>query len=96
MHPSELDGDAGPGLVERRWFASQAAVRLLKAECELLREAMEAAEDAWRRARTELVRLETLRDALGEELIERERRCASRTSSAPPPSEHRLPPEGHA
>jgi hypothetical protein len=71
MHSGDGE-DARAALIERRWFASIAAVRATREECEVLRQVMETAEDAWRRARTELARLESLRDALGEALAERE------------------------
>jgi hypothetical protein len=67
------EGDAALGLLERRWFASMSAARALQAECEVLRGVMELAEGAWRRARIELARLEEIRDALGEELADRDR-----------------------
>ena len=66
------EGDAAAIMLERRWFASMRAVRSLQAECETLREVVEMSEEEWRRARTELARLESLRDALGEELAERD------------------------
>ncbi len=72
MIDRDADGDAAAALVERRWFASITAVRAMQAECELLREVMELAEDAWRRARSQLVKLEALHDALGEELSRRD------------------------
>jgi len=65
-------GDAGAITLERRWFASMTAVRSLQAECDALREVAEMSEEAWRRARKELARLESLRDALGEELAVRD------------------------
>ncbi len=70
----DADGDAAAALLERRWFASITAARAMQAECDLLREVMELAEDAWRRARGQLVRLEALRDALGEHLADHEAR----------------------
>jgi len=60
--------DAAANLLERRWFSSITAVRVAEAECEVLREVLELAESAWRRARTQLAELECLRDALGDEL----------------------------
>jgi hypothetical protein len=69
-----VDNDAAQALIERRWFAAITAVRTLQAECDVLREAMERAEGAWRHAHSRLVRLEALRDALGEELAERDGR----------------------
>lgn len=72
MQSPEGDGDSTPAaLLERRWFASMKAVRAMQGECEVLREVLELAERAWRRAHNELIRLESLRDALGEELAER-------------------------
>lgn len=82
MQGPEGDSDAAAALLERRWFASMRAVRAMQGECEVLREVMQLAENAWRRARNELIRLELLRDALGEELAEyeivRERRAETR------------------
>ena len=60
--------DTAANLLERRWFSSITAVRAAEAECEMLREVLELAESAWRRAHTELAELECLRDALGDEL----------------------------
>jgi isoaspartyl peptidase/L-asparaginase-like protein (Ntn-hydrolase superfamily) len=73
MIDRKADGDAAASLMERHWFASIAAVRTMQAECEVLREVMELTEGAWRRARSQLARLEAMRDALGEELMESER-----------------------
>ncbi|HEY2679127.1 MAG TPA: hypothetical protein VGI65_19320 [Steroidobacteraceae bacterium] len=63
-----IDRDGAANLLERRWFSSIAAVRAAQAECEVLREVVELAEKAWRRARTQLAEIETLRDALGDQL----------------------------
>jgi hypothetical protein len=65
-----MDRDAAANLLERRWFSSIAAARAVQAECEVLREVVETAETAWRRARVKLVELECLRDALGDQLTE--------------------------
>lgn len=62
------DEDAALNLLERRWFGAQAAARTMQAECEALREIMDQAEAAWRRARVQLENLKNLRDALGDEL----------------------------
>jgi ribosomal 50S subunit-associated protein YjgA (DUF615 family) len=62
------DRDAAANLLERRWFSSIAAARAMQAECELLRDAMDTAVAAWRRARAQLAQLECLRDALGDQL----------------------------
>jgi len=64
------DGDAAANLLERRWFASIAAVETMRSECAVLEEVLELAESAWRRARSRLARLEAMRDALDEELAE--------------------------
>jgi hypothetical protein len=70
MSDCYLDRDAAANLLERRWFSSIAAARAMQAECQVLREVMETAEMAWRRARTKLLELECLRDALGDQLTE--------------------------
>jgi len=69
------DRDAAANLLERRWFSSITAVRTAEAECEVLREVMELAESAWRRARTQLAELENLRDALGDQLTYIDTEC---------------------
>ncbi|HSZ07579.1 MAG TPA: hypothetical protein VK794_03525 [Steroidobacteraceae bacterium] len=65
-----MDGDAAAEMLERRWFAAFKAASCARAECEALIEAMAAAETAWADARERLAKLESLRDALGEELAE--------------------------
>ena len=65
-----MDGDAAAEMLERRWFAAFKAASSARAECEALIEAMTAAEAAWADARERLAKLESLRDALGEELAE--------------------------
>jgi hypothetical protein len=72
MRSADPEHDTAAALLERRWFASIAAVRAMHAECDVLREVMERTEEAWRRARSELSRLESLRDALAEALDGRE------------------------
>jgi hypothetical protein len=69
----ELDGNLvgsePPGdLLERRWFAVLAATRSLKSECDVLYEALQLADAAWRRSRTQLADFEALRDALEQQL----------------------------
>ena len=68
--------DAATRLLEHRWYAAMKAARALQIECEVLREVVNSAEDAWRRARVELAHLEAIRDALDEELADREE-CAT-------------------
>jgi hypothetical protein len=63
-----VEGEPAAELLERRWFAALRAARSVQSECEVLLGVMELAEDAWRRARARLLELETLRDALGEQL----------------------------
>lgn len=72
MIDRDAEGDAAASLLERRWFASITAVRAKQAECEVLREVMEMAEEAWRRARSQIAQLEAVRDALGDELAARD------------------------
>jgi hypothetical protein len=72
MHDRDPDGDAAAALMERRWFALMRAVRAKKAECDVLRELIAQAETAWNQERSALLRLELLRDAIAEELLERQ------------------------
>jgi hypothetical protein len=65
-----MDGDAAAEMLERRWFAALKAASAARAECEALLEAIEMTEAAWAQAREQLVKLESLRDTLGEELAE--------------------------
>ena len=62
------DRDAAANLLERRWFAAFKAASGVRAECEALLESIALTQAAWSQARARLSRLETLRDALGEEL----------------------------
>jgi hypothetical protein len=80
MFDRNADGDAAANLLERRWFSSIAAVRAMQAECEVLREVMELAEGAWRRARTQLAEYEALRDALGDQLMSIDEQCPETVS----------------
>jgi hypothetical protein len=63
-----IDGDAAVDMLERHWFAAFKAASEARAECEALVEALEITEAAWNKARERLVKLESMRDALGEEL----------------------------
>jgi hypothetical protein len=65
-----MDGDAAAEMLERRWFAAFKAASGARTECEALIEAMITSEAAWVEARERLAKLESLRDALGEELAE--------------------------
>ena len=60
--------DRAASLLERRWFAADRAAAVMGAECEALAHVRDMADDAWRSARSRLLHLEALRDALGEEL----------------------------
>lgn len=64
-YPAE---DWSAGLLERRWFAAGRAASAVQAECDALAQVLDVAQEAWRVARTRLVRLEAVRDALAEEL----------------------------
>jgi hypothetical protein len=55
-------------LLERRWFAAQAATRGLQAECDLLLEALNLAEAASQRARNQLAEFQAMSDALEAQL----------------------------
>lgn len=65
-----LEGGAAAEMLERRWFAAFKAASVARAECEALVEALMMTQAAWNEARNRLVELESLRDALGEELAE--------------------------
>jgi hypothetical protein len=62
------DGGRSTELLERRWFAALRAAGKAKAECDMLLGVLERAEDAWRRARLQVVEWECLRDMLEEQL----------------------------
>jgi hypothetical protein len=64
------DEDVGADLLERRWFASMAAAQAKQAECNALLEVMALARASWHESNAALLRLEALRDALGERLSE--------------------------
>jgi hypothetical protein len=63
-----MESEAALEKLERRWFATFKAASAARAECEALLETLEKFEDAWNRARVRLAKLESLRDALGDEL----------------------------
>ena len=46
-----VDGEAMSNLLERRWFAALTAAKAMQSECAVLREVVDQAEAAWRRAR---------------------------------------------
>jgi len=78
------DAEPAAELLQRRWFAAAAAARSLEAECAVLLEVLEISREAWRVARAQLAKSETLRDTLGEQLA-----AAYESSTAPadaPPS----------
>jgi hypothetical protein len=62
------DDDAVANLLERRWFAAAAAAKTIQEKCDLLREVMDMATEAWRHARAQLGEAEGLRDELGTQL----------------------------
>jgi hypothetical protein len=72
------DAEPVAELLQRRWFAAAAAAKSLEAECEVLLEVLEISREAWRVARAQLAKLETLRDTLGEQLA-----AAYESSTAP-------------
>jgi hypothetical protein len=65
-----MEVGAAAEMLERRWFAAFKAASVARAECEALVEALNMTQAAWNEARNRLVKLETLRDALGDELAE--------------------------
>ena len=83
---SSLDPEPAAEQAERRWFAVLGAVKNLKAECDVLHEVLQMAEQAWRSASAQLAQLEALRDALGDQMAAMEEPCA-------PPRGARVPCE---
>jgi transposase len=65
-----MEGGAAAEMLERRWFAAFKAASVARAECEALVEALNMTQAAWNEARDRLVKLESLRDALGDELAD--------------------------
>jgi hypothetical protein len=63
-----VDGDAGVNLLERRWFAADAAAKAMQSECVVLKAVVQQAEADLALAQTQLATLEVLRDGLGEQL----------------------------
>jgi hypothetical protein len=83
------DGDLAVDMLERRWFAAFKAASSVRSECEALLDSLAMTQAAWNRARARLAALESLRDALGEELEDLDERdaqsrvgCAKRAMSA--------------
>jgi hypothetical protein len=72
------DAEPAAELLQRRWFAAAAAAKSLEAECEVLLQVLEISREAWRSARAQLAKLETLRDTLGDQLA-----AAHEPSTAP-------------
>ena len=64
------DDEASPCLFQRRWSAATSAAKTLKSECDVLREVMELAEQAWRSARLRLATVQSLRDELAAQLTD--------------------------
>jgi hypothetical protein len=64
----DLDSEPTANLLERRWFAAQAATRGLQAKCDLLLEALNLAQAAWQRAQNQLAAFVALGDALETQL----------------------------
>jgi hypothetical protein len=63
-----VDGDAAVNLLERRWFAADAAAKAMQSECVVLKAVVQQAEADLALAQAQLATLEALRDGLGEEL----------------------------
>ncbi len=77
------DAEPAAELLQRRWFAAAAAAKSLEAECEVLLEVLEISRQAWRAARAQLARLETLRDTLGDQLAAAHESSAAPADAAP-------------
>ena len=68
MHTRFEEDEGTRALMERRWFALHRAAGRLRHECEVLAGVMQATQDDWREAHSQLREIEATRDALGEEL----------------------------
>jgi ribonuclease D len=79
------DGELTAEFLERRWFAALSAAKSVQSECEVLLEVVQQAEEAWRRSRAKLAELESLRDALGDQLAAVDGTVARSRDAAPPP-----------
>jgi hypothetical protein len=78
-----VDAESGTELLERRWFAAMAAVESLKEDCKIRLGIVAQAQEAWRRERAQLARVEALRDALGEQLAKHETRVLGCGTASP-------------
>jgi len=83
MIDAYAEGEPAAEFLERRWFAAMRAAKSAQHECEVLLGVMELAEDAWRSARARQVELETLQDALGEQLAASDGRRVEPRETAP-------------
>ena len=70
MSSLDFELDSQMSTLESEWRQAYEFSAVARAECETLVEELEMTELAWKSARTRLARLESLRDALGEELAE--------------------------
>jgi hypothetical protein len=78
------DGELTAEFLERRWFAALSAAKSVQSECEVLLEVVQQAEEAWRQSRAKLAELETLRDALGDQLAAVDGNMMRFRDAAPP------------
>jgi hypothetical protein len=83
MHTRFDEDDPVDGLMERRWFAIDRAAGRLQNECDTLATVLAMVEDAWRGARSRLVELEAIRDALGREMARRQALAPPGVSAVP-------------
>lgn len=68
MSDRYVDGDAAVNLLERRWFAADAAAKAMQSECVVLKAVVQQAQADLALAQSQFATLEALRDGLGEEL----------------------------
>ncbi len=68
MSGADLDAEPETELLQRQWFAALTATRRLETECRQLLNALRHADQAWRRACSELAEFESLADALEEQM----------------------------
>jgi len=80
------DAELSAEHLERRWFAAMAAVKSLQDDCDALLRVVERAENNWLHTCAQVALVESLRDALGEQLAARDgARATSLEANTQPP-----------
>lgn len=91
MFEPDNESDAAAVMLERRWFASMTALQRQQAQCDAWREVMTLSARAWREAHKELMRLESLHEALGDALSGVQAERDERKPRMEPVADRRVP-----